>query len=53
MTDPNNSKPYNRYYDKDGHYCETWIEEDDDERPDRDYWEEYENSNVCMDVDAD
>lgn len=36
------SRPYSSGYDKDGHYYEQWLE-DNEERPDRDYWAEYEN----------
>lgn len=44
MTAPlNHCRLYSYGYDKEGHYYETWIEDGDDERPDRDYWEEYEN----------
>ena len=40
-------RPYSSGYDKDGNYYEQWIE-DEDERPDHDYWGEYERDGCYM-----
>ena len=42
-----NSRPFSSGYDKDGRYFEQWIEDDGDERPDREYWEEHENGHYA------